>query len=334
MLLKVAPAPVVVVRTPSFDAHFPIVLRTQRWLPAKDGSLHKPSELLPQELPSGFTRNSILCEELGLKAEALVNLAKEAGLQVEDLMFIRQHRDEFEKLKNSLKQRPATSAKPVEKPQAQPAPPPGPPPPQPDATPTAPPTGATPSVSTAQPPDDIVASIEAILSSNNRETSPTPAPPELSETQPHHGNGHRGNGQSGNGHGGTSHRGGTSGSSTGRGTERRSTSGGTPKQDGKYFTYVYVAPESGDEDTPPTEKEAQERADLGKAGMEFVLQFERDAGRQPTEMSQTHEGYDVESRNSSAHVERFIEVKSISGTWGSRGVTLSRPQFKAARELE
>ena len=31
-----------------------------------------------------------------MKAEVLVNLAKEAGLKVEDLMLIRRHKEEFE----------------------------------------------------------------------------------------------------------------------------------------------------------------------------------------------------------------------------------------------
>jgi hypothetical protein len=82
--------------TRHFDAFFVTALRSKTWLPGKDGELHKPSELLPQEIASDFTRNSTLCEVLQMKAEILVNLAKEAGIKVEDLMFIRQHREEFE----------------------------------------------------------------------------------------------------------------------------------------------------------------------------------------------------------------------------------------------
>ena len=48
-----------------------------------------------------------------MKAEVLVNLAKEAGLKVEDLMLIRHHKDEFEKFKRMLKDKPVPNAKPV-----------------------------------------------------------------------------------------------------------------------------------------------------------------------------------------------------------------------------
>jgi hypothetical protein len=51
-------------------------------------------------------------------------------------------------------------------------------------------------------------------------------------------------------------------------------------------------------------------------------------------MSQTNEGYDVESRDSIGDIERFIEVKAISAAWGERGVTLSQPQFEAAQRLK
>src|SRR5439155_14501190 len=102
--------------TRHFDVYFLTVLRSKAWLPGKDGELHKPSELLPQELASGFTRHPVLCDALQMKAELAVKLAKEFGVKVEDLMLIRQHRGEFEKFKRSVKEKPAPSAKPVEQP--------------------------------------------------------------------------------------------------------------------------------------------------------------------------------------------------------------------------
>src|SRR5207249_1882956 len=75
--------------TKPFEAYFLTILRSKSWLPGKDGELHEPSELLPQEIASGFARDPILCAELQMKAELLVDLAKEAGVKVEDLVFIR-----------------------------------------------------------------------------------------------------------------------------------------------------------------------------------------------------------------------------------------------------
>ena len=102
--------------TKRFDAIFLLRLQAKEWLPGPDGQLHKPSELLPQELPQGFTRNSALCETLQMKAEVLVKLAKEAGFKVEDLVFIRGHKEEFEKFKRTLKEKPVPNAKAVESP--------------------------------------------------------------------------------------------------------------------------------------------------------------------------------------------------------------------------
>jgi hypothetical protein len=51
-------------------------------------------------------------------------------------------------------------------------------------------------------------------------------------------------------------------------------------------------------------------------------------------MDHFHEGYDIESRNSSGEIERHIEVKAISAAWGDRGVTLSQPQFITAQQLK
>jgi hypothetical protein len=44
-------------------------------------------------------------------------------------------------------------------------------------------------------------------------------------------------------------------------------------------------------------------------------------------------GYDVESLEEDGGVERYIEVKSMSGVWDSYGAALSRAQFRKAQEL-
>jgi hypothetical protein len=99
-----------------------------------------------------------------------------------------------------------------------------------------------------------------------------------------------------------------------------------------------VSPESGTEQGAPAiaaaAAEACRREKVGREGVDFVLQCESKARRHPKEMPQTHEGYDVESRNSAGEVERYIEAKTVSSAWGERGVTLSQPQFEAARRLK
>ena len=64
--------------------------------------------------------------------------------------------------------------------------------------------------------------------------------------------------------------------------------------------------------------------------MARVLEFERVSGRQPKPMHVTHPGYDVESSNGANEIERFIEVKSLSGAWSSLGAALTDTQFEKA----
>jgi len=80
--------------------------------------------------------------------------------------------------------------------------------------------------------------------------------------------------------------------------------------------------------------EIHRRDKVGREGVDAVLELEKQAGRHPTEMDHFHEGYDIESQNAAGEIERYIEVKSISATWGQSGVTLSQPQFKAAQDLK
>ena len=93
--------------------------------------------------------------------------------------------------------------------------------------------------------------------------------------------------------------------------------------------YIYV---TGSD----TEETAYRRA----VGMEneilsrdFVMNYEKNQGRTPIEMSQTNPGYDIESRDpNGSKSKRFIEVKSISGEWGADGVDISPSQIMMAYE--
>ena len=71
---------------------------------------------------------------------------------------------------------------------------------------------------------------------------------------------------------------------------------------------------------------------VNRAGVDYVLAWETQAGRYPSEMSHTHPGYDVESKNETDEVMRYIEVKSRTGIWDQQGVTLSDTQFHEAQK--
>jgi hypothetical protein len=115
------------------------------------------------------------------------------------------------------------------------------------------------------------------------------------------------------------------GGGVGGGTGARGTR--TPgKQRGRLRTYV--APPGAT--TTPDPYAAARRGEVEQAGVDRVVAFERDAGRDPRVMPVNHPGYDVESRDTAGNVERYIEVKAFSSTWGSIGAGLSREEFTKA----
>jgi len=65
----------------------------------------------------------------------------------------------------------------------------------------------------------------------------------------------------------------------------------------------------------------------------WVHKYEINRGRKPIDMPQTHPGYDIESINKEGEIERFIEIKGTTDTWGEGGVSISRMQHSQAQEL-
>ncbi len=63
---------------------------------------------------------------------------------------------------------------------------------------------------------------------------------------------------------------------------------------------------------------------------EAVCAYEKERGRMPEQMAQTHPGYDIISINPVTGEDRFIEVKGVNGEWNQTGVGLSRLQFSNA----
>jgi hypothetical protein len=105
---------------------------------------------------------------------------------------------------------------------------------------------------------------------------------------------------------------------------------GTRSAGGALRSYV-VANDSLD--TPDTMSEAtrDRRSATDQAGIEAVISFEKNEGRDPRPMDHMHEGYDIESRNDQGLLDRLIEVKSLSGEWSGYGVGLSPSQFRCAQ---
>lgn len=98
----------------------------------------------------------------------------------------------------------------------------------------------------------------------------------------------------------------------------------------RFFTYVMPGASTPREQSD----KAATRTRVDKHGVDYVMTCERDAGRVPTEMQHANEGYDIESRDGDGKIVRYIEVKSLSGPWDRRGVTLSRAQHRFAQRSD
>jgi hypothetical protein len=85
--------------------------------------------------------------------------------------------------------------------------------------------------------------------------------------------------------------------------------------------------DAGDQDEPSEHNLAVEIV-----ARDAVCTYEKERGRVPEQMAQTHPGYDIISRNPVTGEDRLIEVKGVNGEWNQTGVGLSRLQFSNAQD--
>ena len=160
---------------------------------------------------------------------------------------------------------------------------------------------------------------------------PTPPPSELDKPEFAGSGTGGGNGGSTGGNGSSSGgTGGGAGSHTGSGTGKR---GERIKRPGYARLRSYVIPSrqgAGDSDPEGQEK----RSAVDKAGIARVKEYEESQQREPDVKHHTHPGYDIESSNGNGEIERYIEVKSLSGDWGDFNAGLTDTQFEKAIELK
>ncbi|XKF14679.1 DUF3883 domain-containing protein [Halomonas sp. BLK-85] len=125
--------------------------------------------------------------------------------------------------------------------------------------------------------------------------------------------------------------GGSSRSEQGESRERKSRSQHKEQWDRRLLSYVRqiqeCSSEGGDQEEPSAHNLAVE-----VVAREAVCNYEKERGRVPEQMAQTHPGYDIISCNPVTGEDRFIEVKGINGEWNQTGVGLSRLQFINAQD--
>ncbi len=161
--------------------------------------------------------------------------------------------------------------------------------------------------SEAEPQEKKISPEDAVKLMLGGAPEPTPIPPELVQPEP-----------------------------IGPGRSRSETNGdkkhskSPSRKQGRLRSYVVKGDiKSGEEN----EEFQKVRSEVDKAGIAYVERFEKTRGRNPEVKAQTNEGYDIESKDGAGNIVRYIEVKSLSGLWGTLGVSVHRSQFKFAQKL-
>jgi hypothetical protein len=84
------------------------LVTTLRWLPDRSGALHPPSELLPDELPDEFQCSEDLALALQMRSPPeLGQIARDLGVNEEDIDFLRKHREAFAQFRKEFEERQA-----------------------------------------------------------------------------------------------------------------------------------------------------------------------------------------------------------------------------------
>lgn len=97
----------------------------------------------------------------------------------------------------------------------------------------------------------------------------------------------------------------------------------------------YVYPEGTLSTNQEAENASDKRTQLGQRGVERVMKFELEQGRNPKDMELVqihHPGYDIESKSKDGKT-RYIEVKSLSGIWDSQNpAEVTKFEFETAKK--
>jgi len=92
------------------------------------------------------------------------------------------------------------------------------------------------------------------------------------------------------------------------------------------------------EDAPDPDEDVPEdiRMQIDRMGMVRVMKYENAHGRTPKDMNEVranHPGYDIESTDVSGEI-RYIEVKSLRGDWGRKGVKVTLTQIETGEKYQ
>jgi hypothetical protein len=78
------------------------MLTSGQWIPDAAGQFHEPSSIGIDDLPQGFARNESLATALGMRSSKHAGHARELGVTLDDIEWIKRNRDQFEQWKRTM----------------------------------------------------------------------------------------------------------------------------------------------------------------------------------------------------------------------------------------
>ncbi len=102
----------------------------------------------------------------------------------------------------------------------------------------------------------------------------------------------------------------------------------------RYPVYIY---DSSNQDETDELSDSNDRASVtGSKGEDILIenqnQYTTNSSHKLIKAKTNQEGYDITEESEDGKVIRYIEVKTCEGEWGSRGVSLTLPQFEFAKQ--
>ncbi|HEX7643873.1 MAG TPA: DUF3883 domain-containing protein [Burkholderiaceae bacterium] len=289
-------------KTARFDATFVRTLNQVSWVPTADGELVPPGLVVFDTL--GWKPNPFMLTKITFKPPIIDQLAKEAGIDPAILDLLRRDPAIVAELTSRL-----------------------------NANPTPEPESSTATEPEADEPSDgdVYGGAKDLYGDDMPDIPPGTPDPDGGDGvgtgagggggQGRTGTGSSRTGSQGNGggHGGPGGNGG--GKTGGHGKRTPGKTGGRP-----FISYVGTHPDDVDPD--PDGLDQGKRMQIEARAIEVILALEPSLRRTP----EGNPGFDLFEPDSTGRQIRWVEVKSMTGSWEDRPVGLSHTQFDFARE--
>jgi len=294
-------------KTTRFDADFVRTLNQACWVPNADGKLVPPGLVMFDTL--GWKPNPFLLTKIGFKPPIIDQLAKEAGIDPAILDLLRSDPAIVAELTSRLSATPAPEPKPS---------------------------------TTIEPEDNATSGgnvydeAKDLLGDDMPDIPPGTPDPDggdgVGTTTGGGGQGRAGTGTSNNGGQGNGSRPGGSGGH-GTSSDKHGSKSGvpgkrTPGHTGgrPFISYVGTHPDDDGPDPDGLDREA--RMQIEERAIGLIIDLEPALRRTP----EGNPGFDLFEADSGGRQTRWVEVKSMTGTFEDRAVGLSHTQFDCARE--